>query len=235
VHTDNNASYFYGATTRDTIHFSLTYLYCTGGGLLASSLTRFTASLRGANTAQLSWTMAGEQSGRQYEVQESRDGSRFTTVGTLPSVAGYSSPGGIQGGGGTVQGSGPGTDHDYDYNVPGLAQGKWYFRIKMDDGLGRSLYSEIRTVVVGSTSGTGPSLYPNPAVDHVNIILDPSVAGNWQVEVLAANGSLVQREYFLNARTARLNFNYKLAAGAYFIRATDQSTTKNYVSSFVIR
>lgn len=242
VHTNNNASYSFAAAAADSINFSISYQFCTIG-VLASSLIRFTALPQDPSTVQLSWTMANEEGGRQYEVQQSADGLNFTTVGLLPSVAG---------------GTGN-ADYEYAWSLPGAATGsgqagtssatssfpagtpqKWYFRLKIDAADGRSSYSDIKIVTFGAGDGSGLTLYPNPAADYVNIDFDgvagrANGAGDWQVDLFSTDGRLLQRELYSQVHAARLNFQQPLARGTYFVRATDQQTNHEYSSSLLIR
>jgi hypothetical protein len=217
VHANNNASYSYTASAGDSIRFSISYQFCTAG-LLATSLINFSAVPKDPSTVELSWKIANEEADRIYEVQQSRDGVNFTTAGSLSAVAG---------GTGNM-------DYSYDWNAPGDPAGKWYFRLKIDAADGRIGYSEIKQVTLGLGDGGGLRLYPNPATDFINLSF-PGGGDDWQVDVFATDGRMVLRELFSRLRTARLDLQYALAPGTYFIRATDQATNLNYNSSFLIR
>lgn len=218
VHANNNASYSYTATAGDSIHFSISYQFCNVG-LLASSLIGFTALPEDPSTVKLSWTMANEEAGRVYEVQQSRDGSQFTTAGSLSSI-----------GGGTGN-----EDYHYDWKANAAdPSGKWYFRLKIVSADGRIGYSDIKQVELGTGDGGGLRLYPNPASDFVNLSF-PGAGDDWQVDVFAADGRLVFRQLYPAALEARLNFGPTLTRGTYFIRATSHQSNKNYTSSFLVR
>jgi len=218
LRADNNSSYNYRATALDTVLFSITYLHCSQV-TLASSLTLFTAALEGPASVDLAWTIQNEQPGRMYLVQQSRDGQHFTEVGSLPSAAGNAG----------------GADYKYSYPIPGgAAAGKWYFRLKMDDGRGDYSYSGIKEVSAGSPGPGGLILYPNPAAGAVNILFDQSSAGDWQVDILGADGRIVQSDRFPNARAAHLDFRQRLAAGTWFIRATERRTQRRIVAPLLV-
>ncbi|MHA4809784.1 T9SS type A sorting domain-containing protein [Flavitalea flava] len=86
---------------------------------------------------------------------------------------------------------------------------------------------------IGNDPGRGMTLYPNPATDFIQIAFtDP---GDWKVEIIAADGHLVQRNNFSNINLARINFSHKLTAGAYFARATDSRKLRSSVKTFLIR
>ncbi|HEY4285743.1 MAG TPA: hypothetical protein VGN00_01475, partial [Puia sp.] len=58
--TINNATYYYGATIANTMRFSLQYLYCKSGGVLATNLTRWAAELETPRTVRLEWSAVNE-------------------------------------------------------------------------------------------------------------------------------------------------------------------------------
>jgi hypothetical protein len=252
LRTSNNSSYSFHAIVPDTVRFSVTYLHCPGM-TLATSLTRFAIDPEGPAALRLRWTIENEESGRSYEIEAGRDGQHFTAIGSLPSVTGNNNV----------------VDYQYGYSLsgtpgapgagaapgggPAATWGKWYFRLKMNDGHGGWSYSGVREFDPGSMGPGGfggpggLSIWPNPATDHIDILFGRSPAsagsssagnssaGNWQVGIFDAGGNRVQTDLFLNVHTARLNFRHLLAAGAYFIRATDRESVESYTASFLVR
>ncbi|MHA4810863.1 hypothetical protein ACX0G9_22340 [Flavitalea flava] len=242
IRTTNNMSYNFSSASRDTVHFSLTYLYCKGGGVLATSLSRFTAVLQegwGAGTrrtidgakVQLAWTVENERPQRRYEIEISRNGKDFRSVAALHSIIG------------------PQAEYTYGYDLTGEPPGRFYFRLKMTDVNGVVSFSGVREVSAGvevpegNSGGISFSLFPNPAVDHINLFLGRGAGTDWQVDVIASNGSLVQRtEYRLSlmgnrqagAGVISIDFQRLLPAGTYFIRATDRKERQTYSTSFLI-
>jgi len=226
LRTSNNASYNYHAVAPDTVHFSVTYLHCQAS-TLALSLKGFMVVAADPATLRLSWTILNEQTGRSYEVEQGRDGQHFTTAGSLSSIEGNN---GV-------------ADYRYAFSLPGgpataAVQGKWYFRLKMNDGHGGSSWSEVKEYTVAATGPGGPgglTLWPNPATDFVDIHFSGAASGNWQVDLFDAAGSRVQSDLFLHVQATRLNFRHKLAAGSYFVRATEQQGTKSFTGTLLIR
>jgi len=217
VQTGNNASYFFSAAAKDSVRVSLTYLYCTNI-LLANSLTRFDAVLQQPGLVRLTWNTENEAAGRAYELQESRDGTHFNALVSLPAV---------------VQASG-GADYAYNRVLSGATGGKWYYRLKINDGHGGIAWSSIRVLDLGGMGVGRPSLYPNPARGYVNILFGGTGAGNWQVDLLSAAGVLVQRGAYTHCQQARLDFEHPLASGTYFIRVTDGQGQKSDVFPLLI-
>lgn len=246
IRTTNNMSYNFSSASRDTVHFSLTYLYCKGGGVLASGLGRFTAVLPGGwgigmrgtmegAIVRLAWTVENEMPERRYEIEFSRDGQEFGSVAALNSKTDATAR------------------YTYGYDLSGEQPGKFYFRLKITDVNGVVSYSGVKEVsaeapAFGSNSGgssnpggTGISLFPNPAVDHINLSIGQGGGKDWQVDVIASNGSLIQRKDYRSglpdngqAGVIRVDFQRQLPAGTYFIRATDWKERQTYSSSFLI-
>jgi len=207
LRTNNNSSYSYHAAAPDTVRFSVTYLHCPAS-TLALTLASFTIDPEGPAALRLAWRILNEQPGRSYEIEQGRDGQHFAVIGSLPSVTGNNNA----------------VDYQFAYGLAGGGVGKWYFRLKMNDGHGGATYSEIKEFDAGLPGSGGPSLWPNPANNYVNLLFARPSAGNWQVDLYDAAGNRVQSEVFVNARAGRLDFRRKLAAGTYFVRITDQRT-----------
>ncbi len=227
--TINNATYYYGATIANTMRFSLQYLFCKSGGILATDLTRWEAQLQAPRTVRLDWSAVNEVSGRLYYIQRSSDGVSFTDLAVLPAGGDNST-----GGNSSTGGNNPNPTGDYDWSdlLPDGSAGNFYYRLKINDE-GALSYSAVRKI---SLTGVlqGLRIYPNPAVDFININPGQATAGNWQVDILSANGSLIQRETFSQALTMHLSFKTKLPAGTYFVRALDLRGQKNVTSSFIV-
>jgi Secretion system C-terminal sorting domain len=198
----------------DNITFAVTYYYCTPY-ILAANFLSFTATRENASTALLKWSTTNEEPGRTYDVQVTQTGSDFSTVGSLPSSA-----------------TGSDANYSYEYSIPTGATGKLYFRIKQIDLDGSPSYS-VTCVVNLDGGGTPFSIFPNPATSFVSLTL-PGGNQNWQVDIIAADGNLVQRNAFANTSLVTVNFARKLAAGVYFVRATNTNTAEQHVASFVI-
>jgi hypothetical protein len=220
LHTNNNSSYAYHATVQDAMKFSVSYLYCKSGIILATDLTRFTAVLSAPATVQLSWSSAAEADGRRYAVQRSQDGQHFTTVGTLSAT----------GSAGALQGNRGVGDYRYTDYLPAAVGDNWYYRLRIDDP-GGLRYSEVRVV----TRGDGTDrvrLYPNPAADFINVVTGSGMGG--QIEILGADGSLVQRSVYWQSGVIRVDFQRRLSAGTYFVRIADLSGQHRPIASFIV-
>jgi hypothetical protein len=211
----NNSAYTFNSSISSSTKFSLTYLYCRTGIVLATDLTRFAATLAAPLTVQLDWSAVNETAGRQYEIQRSEDGHLFTTIATLHSDGGTNS-----------------ADYNYTDNLPNGTSGNIYYRLQVQDQ-GKFTWSPVKQVAV---EGAGKSLriYPNPATDHIDIATG-TANSDWQVDILSAAGGLVQRTSFLQSSLLHLSFNTHLSTGTYFARLTDLRGQRVLVSSFLVR
>ncbi|MBN9382362.1 MAG: T9SS type A sorting domain-containing protein [Chitinophagaceae bacterium] len=202
-----------------TNKISMTYYYCYTGPLAADILT-FTATRQSDGTVALNWISGNEQGGRHYVVQVSGgNGSDFLDINMQPASRNSGS-----------------AAYSYIYTVTPADKDRLYFRIKVVDALGTVAYSPLRIIYLGA-GGTpgGFSIYPNPPSDHINVIFPFLGRQGWQVDILAADGRLVLRSRYSNVAAARVDFQQRLAAGAYFVRATDIQSAESHSTSFVIR
>jgi hypothetical protein len=207
----------YNFQANDTIHFSVTYYYCNNT-TLPSGIIDFFAMKQNDATIKLSWTTQNEQSGRNYDVQQSADGFHFENAGIFASSVGNAGA----------------ADYNYFYLVKNADKGKLYFRLKEINSDGSISYSETRVVDLSENINDGMIIFPNPATDYVNLVFK-NTAPNWQVEIFAAHGGIVQRMNLTNTNSGHIFFNGKPAAGVYFIKAMNMQTQEHYISSFVIR
>ncbi len=212
-----SANYYYSASAADTVHFSITYLYCNAGVLLLN-MGNFQALKENNTTIQLSWTTENELAGRNYEIQKSADGNNFAPVVSIPSVPDSDGKG----------------SYLHNYTIGTDDKARIYFRVKETDGQGLVKYSEIRSVDLDDNDAAGMRIFPNPATSFVNVAFNQPSVKNWQVDIFSANGILIQSNSCLNTSTAHISFKEKPASGIYFIRATDQQTHKSFVQNFLI-
>jgi hypothetical protein len=215
----NNATYYYSANIANTMHFTVSYLYCQDMSALAVSLTSWSAQLIAPRAAKLKWAAANETTGRWYDIQRSSDAQTFTTIHTVAALMGLTS------------------DYDYTDTLPGSGAGNWYYRLQIHDKGGVS-WSSVKEVSAGGSASAGLGagslvVYPNPASTYINLNTG-GTADDWQVEILAANGSLVQQGIFRQTSLLYIPFTTRLAAGEYFIRLTDLQGKQRRTASFVV-
>jgi hypothetical protein len=214
--TINNASYYYSAGISNTLTFSLQYLYCHSGALLATDLSGWSAIPVGPRNVQLNWAATNETTGQEYIIQRSGDTHNFTNLATLPATA-----------------DGSTAYYGYRDELPEDAGSNWYYRLQILDASGQASYSSIKEVSL--TPGTrGLQVYPNPAADFINLVPDLPGTTDWQVDIFAADGNLVQRSAYMQTHTMLINFSNKLSAGTYFIRALDLRGQRTISATFIV-
>lgn len=203
-------------TITDHFTFSVTYTFCQPTTLSANIIS-FIATRDNSQSVALNWIVENEMADRKYNVEVSTDGNKFNAYDTLSSDP--------------VSAEAVYTDH---YPIqPGMT-GKLFFRVRQLNANGEASYSPVRIIDLGTSVVSGFSIYPNPPTDYLNIVF-PASAQGWQVDILAADGGLIQRNYYGNTNNSRLNFQQKLASGTYFVRATDLQTAQSHVAPFIMR
>jgi hypothetical protein len=206
--------YYYSATANDTIHFSITYYYCSNA-ILANDIISFSAIKENSEIIKLSWVTNNSFSDRNYEIQTSTDSTQFASVALVPAEINKN-------------------NYQYNYKIDPDKKGTVFFRLKITDAAGNIKYSEIRMIDIDdNNAGKSIFVYPNPSSDFINVAFDGS-GKNWCISIFSSDGSLIQKEY-TNISPAHINFRSKLSAGIYFIKAQSIDLQKQYLSSFIVR
>ncbi|MFT3932898.1 MAG: hypothetical protein QM726_04715 [Chitinophagaceae bacterium] len=122
----------------------------------------------------VSWSSLQEINTNSYVVEKSANGTNWQAVGTL-AAAGYSA-----------------TTSQYQFTDDKPAAVN-YYRLKMVDNDGRVTYSNI-LVVRSQNKGVNVSLFPNPAVNNVNISIGQQLAQQgFTIRVMNQKGQLIIR------------------------------------------
>ncbi len=174
---------------------------------LPVSLIDFSAKPADANRVQLNWKTSNEQNTASFEVEHATDGKAFNEVVAKMNAAGNTS-----------------NERLYQAYDNSPVKGTNYYRLKMADLSGKTVYSEIRTVRFDGKATDMASFYPNPlnsdnvANAHLKIVASAdqrlayiiSDAGGRMVR----NGSIA---VVTGTETYKVDGLTELAAGAYFI------------------
>jgi hypothetical protein len=152
-------------------------------------------------SVQLNWTTAMELDAAYFEVNKSIDGYNFATSGTIQA----------QGGAGSVT--------RYSYNDPGPVLRRTYYRLRIVDRQGNSIYSKTISVRAGNSGITLNNLYPNPVRDE--LIVDWTGTGNvkTQLSIRSLGGKTLQTSTVTTVQgfnQYRLN-TAQLSPGQYFL------------------
>jgi hypothetical protein len=195
---------------------SLTYYYCNPD-ILPINITDFSVSKEAGPFAKIQWEMQNEIEGRKYIIQQSRDGINFDNTGLVYSIPSDNMQ----------------ADYIYhDHIAPGFS-GELYFRLKEINPNGYSQYSEVKTLDISNFAGM--YLYPNPANNFININFGEGSTSGWDVAIIAADGSTVQRGFYPNTPNALIRFSKPMPKGIYFVRLFNLDQQKFNTLEFCVQ
>lgn len=180
------------------------------------------SGFKNGSSNELKWTTGSESNSRGFDVQRASDGTNYASIGFVNTQA----PGGA---------SVSELSYSFDDNSP-LGK-KSYYRLRQVDIDSRSTYSNI-IIINGDkpkTTGIG-GVFPNPANDLLNVIVDAPQRGNVTLALLDMNGKTVSQK-LVNVETGSNTVPVdiaQLAKGNYFVKVIDRFTDgESAVSKFV--
>lgn len=173
---------------------------------LPVTLTYFKASLVNEQSL-LQWQTASETNSDHFDVQHSRNGSNWQTIGTV-AAAGNSQ-----------------TQKNYQYTHTTPAAGKNFYRLVQVDADSKKEISVIRQVFVGQRSSI--SLHPNPATTSVQLELP--AAGHATITIYNAGGQPVYQQ-LQSQKIATISLSH-LPAGVY--QVVVQQATERYTQTLL--
>ncbi|MEZ5039079.1 MAG: T9SS type A sorting domain-containing protein [Saprospiraceae bacterium] len=163
-------------TSNNVTSFSPFTLASTLGGAfnpLPVELTSFTAQKKEKGVL-LEWETAVEENNAFFQVERSIDGKQFAAIGKVEGV-GSSDVAQI-----------------YQLMDEKPRQGTNYYRLKQVDFDGTFEYHPIVSVEVAAEKEVVLQLFPNPAVDKVNVFVPSQVEGVADIKIFNALGQLVK-------------------------------------------
>lgn len=181
---------------------------CPGLSALPVNFTFFTGVVNN-NILRLSWTINSEVNVKNYEIEQSSNGSQFTTIGKVEAQH-------LQ-------------DYSFNINIDDIKGRRVYYRIKNVDNNGKFSYSEVFTIHI--PTGIKMSVYPNPAIDNINLQINTSE--NLKVVVTIADfaGKVVlQKNGLLSNGLINISTS-GIANGTYLLQV---KTNTNFISSKLI-
>lgn len=124
-----------------------------------------------SNEVNLSWTFRTARSLINFEIERSENGVDFTTIGSVSGGAAKTS-----------------------YQFEDERSNEWaYYRIKSVDQYGLTQYSNIISIAPGKANSFAISnVYPNPAVDQVNLAIQGASDEKVQLQLFSVSGQLVR-------------------------------------------
>jgi Secretion system C-terminal sorting domain/Carbohydrate binding domain len=165
---------------------------------LPVDLLSFQASASKNKTIGLNWEVADEKRIKNYSIERSAEGQKFTPIG---SVAANNNT----------------ANSTYAFNDEKPLKGINYYRLKINEEDGTFKYSKVQSV---RTSGLGKlSIYPNPTANFIQIKDAESVES---VNIYDVSGRLVRQ--FLNNTSSQLDIS-TLPKGMYQVAVTANGET----------
>jgi Secretion system C-terminal sorting domain/SdrD B-like domain len=180
--------------------------------VLPIKIESFIALPKGSQV-NLQWTVSEQLNVAGYEVLFSTDGRTFTT--TIATVAANTNSN---------------ATYDAVHTTPAASIN--YYRIKSIDKDGTVSYSDIRKVTFGK--GGTVSVYPNPAVDVVNIILTGNMVNKAAtVSILSMDGKLQNQQRITNTNQTETIDVSKLSNGSYILRVVTSDEVINKIVQLI--
>lgn len=136
---------------------------------LPVDLLSFDVSLKNKNAAYLQWQTTSEINTDGYEIEMGQDNSNFRKLGFV---------------------KGRGTASGYDFDVPNLAPGTYYFRLKMMDVNGDFKYSPVKSLTVRQAFSATVS--PNPVQDELVVTIAQDESSSVTISLINALGQTMQ-------------------------------------------
>jgi hypothetical protein len=169
------------------------------GVTLPIVLSGFSATAGSDGTVELNWETKIEQNSNRFEIERSANGSDWHTVGTVQAHGNSS------------------TAISYSYVDASPLQGTDYYRLRLIDLDGSSVYSDVKVIETAVVSHI--SFFPNPARDFVNVALGGTGTGTATVRLINQAGAVLQEK--------------KAQAGTTVTFSLQQYTTGFYILSVV--
>lgn len=170
------------------------------GATLPVTLTSFTGTAIKRKQSLLRWSTSFEQNNKEFTVEVSTDGVRFTPLATIASKGNSSS----------VQ--------QYEYLHERPAAGVNWYRLVQTDLDNQSKYSTVITVLISDGQHMA-YLYPVPAKEQLTLAFSSAVS-QARIEVLSADLRVLQKETISNLTLKKDIQVSGLPAGIYFIRVS---------------
>ncbi|HLP12954.1 MAG TPA: GEVED domain-containing protein [Flavobacteriales bacterium] len=208
--TWNNDLVTYWGATNGTTGISVTGLSMpsistipgTPCSVLPIELVAFNAVAKENSYVDLSWSTASEINSNYFEVEKTTDGVHWELVTTQQAK-------------GTTN-----ITHNYADKDLNPFKGESYYRLKMVDGDGSFVYSEIQQVFIQTPHQA--VLYPNPSSEFITVEFEGKIKPQTSVEVRSALGDLVTT-IPLNGDVNQFTFAVdRLPNGVYFLLLNEQ-------------
>ena len=151
----------------------------------------------------LTWSTAQEQNSKNFEIERSSDGRRFSRIGSVIAAGNSNAI----------------SRYSYIDDMP--LKGLNYYRLKQIDLDGKFAYSEVAQV--NFDGGERLFVFPNPAADQLTVQL-PANSRFTSVHIIDISGKLVlQKQLASGSSTLKLNIR-SLSPGSYVLQLRGEKT-----------
>lgn len=175
------------------------------GVVLPVTITRFTGTAVNEKQSLLKWTTVAEQDNRDFSLEHSTDGIRFSPLARIPSKGNSNN------------------EQQYEYlHLRPVAGINWY-RLLQTDLDGRSRYSPAVSVQL-SNGQDGPWLWPVPATNSITVQLGNLKAS--RIALRSADLRLINMVTVSNLDTKKDILLSGLPAGLYFIEVSGENGSR---------
>ena len=189
------------------------------GTTLPLSLLTFTGQAEKGDVL-LNWTTAQEENSDFFQVERSTDNMNFGAIGKVEAAHNSTHT----------------TSYSFVDESP--VAGNNYYRLKIVDIDGKFVYSKIVVINFSSGSGSGISIYPNPAHGSFRVLFRNMLPGRYEMNLLNAIGQTIQSKVIQVADPVNYNtfveLDPGLAQGTYLVRIVDQRQ-RSYITKVVVR
>lgn len=191
------------------------FSWLTGGpppSALPIELVSFGANCTSSNQVTISWSTATEQNASHYEVEKSRDGVYWSSVGEIPAAGNASQL------------------LNYQLTDTDGINGVSYYRLRQYDLNGNyEVFDPVSVNCDGKAQGSQIITYPNPSDDGFYIsLLTDTMEGNGQITIVDGSGRQVyDKEVIIHKGNTVFHIGYfDVEPGMYFIQVTNGITTE---------
>ncbi len=173
---------------------------------LPITLTSFTGKVTNDGNL-LEWKSSSEINFNSFEVERSDDGKAFSILKTVP--------------------SGQYSYSFLDRNVS--ASQTYYYRLKMIDSDGTTTFSSIQSVKTKLDQGGTSNVYPNPAVNDIQVNYISSSTNPLDVVIIDSKGSIVNKStHSAQIGNNKISVNIStLISGTYVMQILNSDQTKS--------
>lgn len=195
------------------------FTIAASGTALPVTYAEFTGRKEG-NLNLLSWKTLTESNNRSFDLERSADGKTFSTIAQVASKA--------ENGNST-------SVINYSYTDARPLSGNNYYRLKQVDKDGRFSYSDIVVLKAKASDFRISSIYPNPAVAELNLVITTNKVERAIIVVTDLSGKVVSQiptQLVSGDNVLQVNVR-SLSTGTYMIKVVSISGIDTGVQRFV--